>query len=211
MKKYHLTLFSILLILGLTASANAWQIKLGDAYDVLEYYAYDITFSGDDSDNLSLLCLSVGYNTDDVSFTTVAYQDYDDGVFPVENDTWVGGGLPAVDDPDSGLVYSIMGEEPLGTSDVFYPVASNQTLLFTVFFEAADDGMVDDSSVYFLYGDDLNDLASDGIEVNGNYYVDHELAITADTITVSPVPIPAAVWLMGSGFFGLLGLRRRSV
>jgi hypothetical protein len=25
----------------------------------------------------------------------------------------------------------------------------------------------------------------------------------------SPVPVPAALWLLGSGFIGLIGLRRR--
>ena len=200
-----------MLIVGLATSVDAWQIEIGDAYDVSGYYAYDIAFSGDATDNLSLVCLSVGYDTDDVSFTTVAFQDYNDGALPVANDTWVGGGLPYANDTNNGLVYGIMGEEPLGTSDVFYPVATDQTLLFTVYFQAADGATVDDSSVYFVYGDDLNVLAADGIEVNGNYYVDHELSITADTIIVAPVPVPAAVWLMGSGLFGLLGLRRRNL
>ena len=29
------------------------------------------------------------------------------------------------------------------------------------------------------------------------------------TVTASPVPVPAAIWLLGSGLFGLAGLRRR--
>ena len=33
---------------------------------------------------------------------------------------------------------------------------------------------------------------------------------TAPSITTSAVPVPAAVWLLGSGLFGLVGLRRRS-
>jgi hypothetical protein len=28
--------------------------------------------------------------------------------------------------------------------------------------------------------------------------------------TYSPVPVPAAVWLLGSGLLGLIGIRRRN-
>jgi len=28
-------------------------------------------------------------------------------------------------------------------------------------------------------------------------------------VTIRPVPIPAAVWLLGSGLLGLAGIRRR--
>ncbi|MBN2809134.1 MAG: PEP-CTERM sorting domain-containing protein, partial [Deltaproteobacteria bacterium] len=28
-------------------------------------------------------------------------------------------------------------------------------------------------------------------------------------INVAPVPVPGAVWLLGSGFLGLLGIRRK--
>jgi len=30
-----------------------------------------------------------------------------------------------------------------------------------------------------------------------------------DDVDVSPVPIPGAVWLLGSGVVGLIGLKRR--
>jgi len=30
-----------------------------------------------------------------------------------------------------------------------------------------------------------------------------------DDVDVSPVPIPGAVWLLGSGIVGLIGLKRR--
>jgi hypothetical protein len=32
---------------------------------------------------------------------------------------------------------------------------------------------------------------------------------TTDTLTESSVPIPAAVWLIGSGLIGLIGIARR--
>ena len=34
-------------------------------------------------------------------------------------------------------------------------------------------------------------------------------SITVDSITTSPVPVPAAVWLFGSGLLGLVGVARR--
>lgn len=207
MKKTMAVIFSLFLILGIVTYAGAWQIELGDAYDVSGYWAYDITFNGEDTDNLSLIGLSLGYDTDDVNYTNVLYQSYNDGAFPVAHDTWAGGGFPATNDSQSGLVYSIMGEEVLGNPNSFFPVATGQTLLFTAYFEAVGGGNFDDTSVYFTYGSDVTPLAVEGVEVNGVYTENHALTITAETI--STVPVPAAVWLLGSGLFGLTGLRRR--
>lgn len=51
----------------------------------------------------------------------------------------------------------------------------------------------------FLIGVDINAI---GVEVGG-------LATTLDTIEMSAVPVPAAVWLFGSGLLGLVGIARR--
>jgi hypothetical protein len=44
-----------------------------------------------------------------------------------------------------------------------------------------------------------------------NEYGDEDLVIgkLGSSSTLSPVPIPAAVWLLGSGLLGLIGIRRR--
>ena len=38
---------------------------------------------------------------------------------------------------------------------------------------------------------------------------DMAFLVSGDTITVSPVPLPAAAWLFGSGLVALVGLARR--
>lgn len=181
---------SFILFIGLATSTEAWQIELSDAYDVSGYWAYDITFSGEATDNLTIMGLSVGYDTDDVSFTSVDFKVYDDGSFPVANSTWVGGGLPYTDDPQNGLVYSIMGEEALDNPGSFYPMATGEKLLFTVYFEEEGGGSFDDSSVYFTYGSDITPLAVEAVEVNDVYIENHDLSISENTISAAaPVSI----------------------
>ena len=42
------------------------------------------------------------------------------------------------------------------------------------------------------------------------FFSDNAIATaTVTTMTVNPVPIPAAVWLFGSGLIGLIGIARR--
>ena len=47
------------------------------------------------------------------------------------------------------------------------------------------------------------DVSPDG----GQYRFDYEVA--SQSILLSPVPIPASVWILGSGLVGLLGLTRK--
>lgn len=43
----------------------------------------------------------------------------------------------------------------------------------------------------------------------GAYGMNTPAYFALDDVTSSPVPIPGAVWLLGSGLFGLIGIRRR--
>ena len=138
-----------------------------------------------------------------MSWHGIAQYDYDDGGFPPVT-IWDGGALP-YDTTTPGLVYNIMGGEVLGNPGVFFPVANDQTLLFTLYFNNL--GTADDSSVYFVYGEDFDDLAFDSVGVSDDRWNNHEgLIITPDTI--SPVPVPGAVWLLCSAMLGLIGIRR---
>ena len=50
-----------------------------------------------------------------------------------------------------------------------------------------------------------------GSDVIGQEYLgyDHSGALLVDLVEISQVPVPAAVWLLGSGLLGLLGIRRK--
>ncbi len=47
------------------------------------------------------------------------------------------------------------------------------------------------------------------VTVNGTEFSGADFQLTSAN-TISPVPLPGAVWLLGSGLIGLFGLRRRS-
>ncbi|WP_319523800.1 VPLPA-CTERM sorting domain-containing protein [uncultured Desulfosarcina sp.] len=105
-------------------------------------------------------------------------------------------------------------------------------------YEAADYvsmTVVTDVGTYTLFeadGDELNDLTT----ANGYSYIFYDVVLSDDATwaqfiltvhtngsyegvqlddvyiegTYSPVPVPAAVWLLGSGLLGLIGIRRRN-
>jgi hypothetical protein len=37
----------------------------------------------------------------------------------------------------------------------------------------------------------------------------YAVEVLTSTLTVSPTPIPGAIWLLGSGLVGLVGIRRK--
>jgi hypothetical protein len=41
--------------------------------------------------------------------------------------------------------------------------------------------------------------------------VDYSVSLVGDTYTVAQIPIPGAIWLLGSALAGLIGIRRRRV
>jgi hypothetical protein len=65
----------------------------------------------------------------------------------------------------------------------------------------------------------LNDLIdpASGWTLDGAYDINDDGAILAlgdsgsggRLVLLNPVPVPAAVWLLGSGLIGLIGIRRR--
>ena len=57
----------------------------------------------------------------------------------------------------------------------------------------------------------VNTLDSDGDGISGiNLYINGDLTEIAEvSLTTSVVPVPAAVWLFGSGLPGLAGFARR--
>ena len=62
----------------------------------------------------------------------------------------------------------------------------------------------------FSYDVGLGFLETGIYSISADFYFDGVLGNTvSNTFTVSSVPIPAAVWLFGSGLIGLIGVARR--
>jgi hypothetical protein len=74
---------------------------------------------------------------------------------------------------------------------------------------ATSDVTLSDGDAYFigLIEDDFS-LGFNSITLSS---FEAEYLFNVDDITVAPVPLPAAVWLFGSGLLGLVGISRRSV
>ena len=74
---------------------------------------------------------------------------------------------------------------------------------------AMSDVTLSDGEAYYigLIEDDFN-LGFDSITLSS---ADFNFLFNVDDITVSPVPLPAAVWLMGSGLLFLVGIGRRTI
>lgn len=62
---------------------------------------------------------------------------------------------------------------------------------------------------YFVKGNNTLEFIVSNWNGNAGYGNPSGLLVTGLTGTANPVPIPAAVWLFGSGLFGLVGIRRK--
>ena len=144
------------------------------------------------------------------------------------------GGLSTGDPITANLVLDISAYTGVGLEQ-FYFTGSN-TLDITagthLFDESMDsalnasvsfyDGVMNDLNFGALYGVNgapeefdsvgLTVLASRTFteKVKGKWVTtDYQLAAHWDAVTLTPVPVPAAVWLFGSGLLGLAGVARR--
>lgn len=107
-----------------------------------------------------------------------------------------------------------------GTGTIDFSLSSN-SLTITVgsisYFESDDNGLPTislfsgdldafnfsttlDGNSFDSYFNTFDGFDSNGLAINGTWN---------STVTLSPVPVPAAVWLFGSGLLGLVGVARR--
>jgi hypothetical protein len=129
-------------------------------------------------------------------------------------------GLGSLD--DGRVVYQMTFGSPQRWAGVVRHWGIQNTI--TRFYEADGDeiatfgpGSGPSSGNYFIgYLADTDDtshwiarIVCDGIIVAGSKQVGYTNDLYFGTANPNPIPIPGAVWLLGTGLFGLIGLRRK--
>ena len=104
-------------------------------------------------------------------------------------------------DPNVGIASTFLGNTFEGNSDV-YGVEGFTDAEGSQFASTILGALVDESSVKTEY---LTTIRTHGTLDMTRTFIGSYL------VQVSPVPIPSAVWLFGSGLLGLIGLARRKV
>lgn len=83
----------------------------------------------------------------------------------------------------------------------------------SLFVQNTHIGLAGGELMSFLYADETNTLDGTPFSTgftNGKWVIDGALGKVAYVSTgTTPVPVPAAIWLMGSGLVGLIGVARR--
>jgi hypothetical protein len=133
-------------------------------------------------------------DTDDFTISTGTYSQFQSASLNISS---FFGAIDTVQPKASGTWYvnMILGGTAAGT------YASLVTANSPFGAEAQMNGGLVDAAIYSFDGFDINTLTKD---------LAFQFDTTGDTLVlVNPVPVPAAVWLLGSGLLGLLGIRRK--
>lgn len=223
----HILMLSSVATISLPGTSSAYYLELTNTSGSLaegQYYTMDINFRGDATDNVETFFAAVEWDTNFLTYQGIQYVDYvrDNGT-PMSFDDytlWNGEELPdTVVTADGGtepyMIYNINGAENLDKPNEFYPVASGESLMATIYFIADVTGSYSDiaSFVYTTAGELLmvNDTVIEG--ANTSIWKDGTSSFfgPSEYAPNSAVPVPAAAWLLGTGLMGLAGLRRRKV
>jgi len=210
MKKFITIILTLLMVLGVSSMASAAPVTFfdfdGDAIadtsldvpNILDSFSADIYFDWNDVDDateLGLLSMGVGLSYDFSQINVTA-------VIP-NAANWF---LP---DTENGAVFDNSIGAATMSGGRIPGLLGNPLLLGTIEFQCVGAG------VSTLAMENLISLATGAdpdsfVSFAGTVFDDD---MTAEggfgSAQVSQVPIPGAVWLLGSGLIGLVGLRRR--
>ena len=121
------------------------------------------------------------------------------------------GNIVIGDDPDMKLQVTIGSRTFNEIEDVFYGPGNFGAPILT--FDEHDNVigvslLVDDMTGNYRFRSHGDGLAFDIYSIGSDGFTD-DVHLVAGTFDFNPVPVPAAVWLLGSGLFGLIGIRRK--
>jgi hypothetical protein len=202
MKNFHLMLAATLSLFLFVASAGAATVSISPTGDYAmaagDTVSFDVLFTADaDGDTLESVTLNLGYDAAELSFDSYSYDTL----------TAAGWGeyFGTVDDTGSALAnYNVSVFLGSGIA-----VGANESISMGTFTFTATNGLLADGLEDLWVIDSLGGYNSK-VVFNGN---EGEFVSTLITdqgaADVAPVPVPGAVWLLGSGLIGMLGLRRR--
>ena len=220
--------FSMMVVFGANP-ANAWYVELTGADGTLtagQTYIMDVFFQSDNAtDTLNDLFVNVDYDETKLTYVNTIFNTWYD---PATYSTiWTSTGLPVGHDAANGFLDTISGSEDFNNQGQYEPGATQLNAAFNpvdpanqiarILFTAEVDGTYTDLASFAsdpnnifimqisLYGTEMGDP-------NMVTFHDADLSIAkmGSSSTLSPVPVPAAVWLLGSGLLGLVGMRRRN-
>lgn len=170
----------------MAVSAQAATLSFLPDYNSItvgETVSVDIEISGLESVDLAGFDLDVSFDDSVLDFT--GYTLYDElGVVPADASDWSQGddGSGTINVAEMSWLWDLSGQ-----SDSF--------TLATLTFAGLEVGSSDLTFTYTDLSDDWGDVITADL-LGGN-------------VDVNPVPLPGAVWLLGSGLAGLVGLKRR--
>lgn len=162
--------------------------------DVGSTVSVDVYLHATGDDELQMWSMTIGSDTTELTYSSITY-----GTTVL----WTELFASASYDSETGLITDI--QAACLPSQTTYDVlaADSDFLLFTIFF-TFDGGTLDSQDVWITWTTGM-----DGFGFTTAGWVDTLDQVGTGPDYASSVPLPGALWLLGSGLVGLLGMRRR--
>ena len=197
--------------------AFAWQFNLSNVDGTLvqgQTYTMNVEFEGATSDYLDFLSFAIEWDTNLLALTAfvdVAEYDRSPGFPDPDYSLWGPTDFTPTPDTTNGRYYDVNAQSALLHMGEFFPEATGESLMATFTFEAQQSGTFTDmASFYFTPETNLTEAVVINDTEFGAEAGTLQISKIGSSSVISAVPIPGAVWLLGTGLLGMIGLRRRN-